>query len=92
MNKFYGILFNKKSGEVVNLFEGTPAQCKLLAMSGRMGLTKTRDFVIFDKDGVCQGYFEGKANDFPNICNDMVGKDASEFGFDFSEVLKLFEE
>lgn len=83
MTNSIGILFNRKSGKVVKMLEGSTSLLKLFAMNN---VSATRDYVIFDSEGICQGYFEGKKNDLPNICNDMIGKTAEEFGFDFNSI------
>jgi DNA-binding ferritin-like protein (Dps family) len=50
---------------------------KLYAMQG---VSATRDFIIFDEDGIVVAYFEGKgANTMPTICKDVVGKNVNEF-------------
>lgn len=78
MNTSVGILFNRKSGKVVKTLTGHASLLKLFAMNN---VSATRDYVVFNKDGICEGYFEGKKNDMPTICNDMVGKKAEDFGF-----------
>lgn len=78
MNTSVGILFNRKSGKIVKTLTGHTSLLKLFAMNN---VSATRDYVIFNSDGICEGYFEGKKNDMPTICNDMIGKKAEEFGF-----------
>lgn len=78
MNTSVGILFNRKTGKVVKTLTGHSSLLKLFAMNN---VSATRDYVIFNADGICEGYFEGKKNDMPTICNDMVGKEAEDFGF-----------
>lgn len=78
MNTSVGILFNRKSGKVVKTLTGHSSLLKLFAMNN---VFATRDYVVFNADGICEGYFEGKKNDMPTICNDMVGKKAEDFGF-----------
>lgn len=78
METSVGILFNRKSGKIVKTLTGHTSLLKLFAMNN---VSATRDYVIFNTDGVCEGYFEGKKNDMPTICNDMIGKKAEEFGF-----------
>ena len=78
MNTSVGILFNRKSGKVVKTLTGHSSLLKLCAMNN---VSATRDYVVFNADGICEGYFEGKKNDMPTICNDMIGKKAEEFGF-----------
>lgn len=88
MNRGYGILFNRKSGKVVKVIEGSCALLKLFAMQGNV--SATRDYLVLDHTGVCQGYFEGKKNDMPTICKDMVGMTYEKFGVDMSELEHLF--
>ena len=83
MNTSVGFLFNRKSGKVVKTLTGHVSLLKMFAMGN---VSATRDYVIFNADGICEGYFEGKKNDLPTICDDMVGKRAEEFGFS-SEVI-----
>jgi hypothetical protein len=78
MNTSVGILFNRKSGKVVKTLTGHSSLLKLFAMNN---VSATRDYVVFNADGICEGYFEGKKNDMPTICRDMVGKKAEDFGF-----------
>ena len=78
-----GILFNRKSGKTVKTLTGSASLLKLFAMNN---VSATRDYVVFNADGICEGYFEGKKNDLPNICHDMEGKRAEDFGFS-SEVI-----
>ena len=78
MNTSVGILFNRKSGKVVKTLTGHTSLLKLFAMNN---VSATRDYVIFNADGICEGYFEGKKNDMPTICHNMEGKKAEDFGF-----------
>ena len=78
MNTSVGILFNRKSGKVVKTLTGHSSLLKLFAMNN---VSATRDYVVLNADGICEGYFEGKKNDMPTICRDMVGKKAEDFGF-----------
>ena len=75
MNKSYGVLFNRKSGRIIKSLEGySSAILKLFGMNNR-NVTSTRDYVVFDSvTGIISFYCEGKKNDFPTICDDMVGK------------------
>lgn len=88
MNRGYGILFNRKSGKVVKVIEGSCALLKLFAMQGNV--SATRDYLVLDHTGVCQGYFEGKKNDMPTIRKDMVGMTYEKFNVDMSELEHLF--
>lgn len=78
METSVGILFNRKSGKVVKTLTGHSSLLKLFAMNN---VSASRDYVIFNADGICEGYFEGKKNDMPTICHDMEGKKAEDFGF-----------
>ena len=79
MNKSYGVLFNRKSGRIIKSLEGySSAILKLFGMNNR-NVTSTRDYVVFDSvTGIISFYCEGKKNDFPTICDDMVGKNIDE--------------
>ena len=79
MKKFYGILFNRKSGNVVKTLEGcSSAMLKLFGMNNR-NVSATRDFVVFDSEtGEIVFYCEGKKNDFPTIHRDMEGKNIND--------------
>ena len=80
MKKFYGVLFNRKTGKIVTSLEGcSSAMLKLFGMNNR-NVSATRDFVVFDSEtGEIVFYCEGKKNDFPNICRDMEGKNIDDF-------------
>ena len=78
METSVGILFNRKSGKVVKTLTGHSSLLKLFAMNN---VSASRDYVVFNADGICEGYFEGKKNDMPTICHDMEGKKAEDFGF-----------
>ena len=88
MTNGVGILFNRKSGKVVKVLTGSVGMLKFFAM-GR-NVSATRDYVVFDSDGICKGYFEGKKNDMPTICNDMVGKSYKEFNITDEQIKELF--
>ena len=79
MKKFYGVLFNRKTGNIVKSLEAYPsAMLKLFGMNNR-NVSATRDFVVFDSvTGEIVFYCEGKKNDFPNICRDMEGRNINE--------------
>lgn len=81
--KAIGLLFNRKSGQVVKAIEGSVALLKMFAMNN---VSASRDYIIVDEAGYCQGYFEGRKNDMPKICNDMVGKRAEDFGFSVDDL------
>ena len=78
-----GLLFNRKSGQVVKAIEGSVALLKMFAMNN---VSTSRDYIIIDEAGYCQGYFEGRKNDMPKICKDMVGKRAEDFGFSVDDL------
>ena len=75
--KHYGILFNRKKGTIVKTIEDKNG-CGLLMMAG-LNITKpSQDYVVFDTTGEIKAYYEGKKNDLPNICHDMVGRNIEE--------------
>lgn len=83
-NKHYGVLFNRKSGKIVKVLfdEHGSALLKMFAMSN---VSASRDYIVFNMDGVVVGYYEGKKGDMPTICHDMEGKRVEEFGFSVSD-------
>lgn len=87
MEKSLGILFNRKSGKVVKVIEGYSSLLKLFAMNN---VSASRDYVVLNHEGICEGYFEGKKNDLPTICNDMVGKSYKEFNISDEQLKELF--
>lgn len=74
----YGILFNRKSGKIVRTIEAfSEAMLKMYALNNT---SPSRDFLIFDgSTGIVSFYCEGKKGDFPNICDDMIGKHVDDF-------------
>ena len=78
MDKYYGILFNRKSGRIVKSLEGfSSAFLKLFALQGNV--SATRDYVVFNsRTGEIVFYCEGKKDDSPTICRDMEGKNIEE--------------
>ena len=70
IKKYYGIMFNKKSGQIVTTLEHDFSSA-MLTMYGLNNTTKTRDFVVFDSNGIIVKYLEG--GDFPTPCKDMEG-------------------
>ena len=78
MDKFYGVLFNRKSGKIVKSLEGfSSAFLKLFALQGNV--SATRDYVVFNsRTGEIVFYCEGKKDDSPTICRDMEGKNIEE--------------
>lgn len=88
MNTSVGFLFNRKTGKVVKTLTGHSSMLKLFAMNN---VSATRDYVVFNADGICEGYFEGKKNDMPTICNDMIGKEAEDFGFSKSVIADILK-
>lgn len=84
--KYYGILFTRKSGKVVKILEHDfgDAFLKMFAMNN---VSASRDYIVFSSDGIVTGYYEGKKNDLPNICTDMVGKRIEDFGFTMKDLI-----
>ena len=78
--RHYGILFNRKSGKAIKMIE-QPYGDDLLKMLA-LNITKSsQDFIVFSDDGIVTAYFEGKKNDIPTICEDIIGKSVEEFCF-----------
>ena len=78
MKNNYGILFNRKSGKVFKIMEGLMSSLmKMWALNGNV--SASRDFVVFDEDGIILAYYEGKKNDMPKIRKEMEGKNINEF-------------
>lgn len=90
MNTSVGFLFNRKSGKVIKTITGHESLLKLFALQGNV--SPSRDYVIFNNEGICKGYFEGKKNDMPTICHDMEGKKAEEFGFSTQVVIDILNQ
>ena len=88
MDKFYGVLFNRKSGKIVKTLEGvSSAMLKLFALQGNV--SSTRDYVVFNgATGEIVFYCEGKKNDSPTICKDMEGKNIDDLCAGLREALK----
>ena len=88
MDKFYGVLFNRKSGKIVKSLEGfSSAFLKLFALQGNV--SSTRDYVVFKSTtGEIVFYCEGKKNDSPTICRDMEGKNINELAEGLLDALK----
>ena len=78
MSKYCGILFNRNSGKIIKAIEGfSSAMLKLYALQNN--ISATRDYVVFSIDtGEITFYCEGKKDDFPNICEDMEGKNIDD--------------
>lgn len=78
MDKYYGVLFNRKSGRIVKSLEGfSSAFLKLFALQGNV--SATRDYVVFNsRTGKIVFYCEGKKDDSPTICRDMEDKNIEE--------------
>lgn len=75
--KNFGILFSRKSGKIVKSIEAfSSAMLKMYALNGNV--SATRDFVVFDETGKISFYCEGRKDDFPTICDDMIGKNIKE--------------
>ena len=90
MKTSVGFLFNRKSGKVIKTITGHESLLKLFALQGNV--SASRDYVIFNNEGICEGYFEGKKNDMPTICHDMEGKKAEEFGFSTQVVIDILNQ
>lgn len=88
MKKFYGVLFNRKSGKIVTTLEGvSSAMLKLFGMNNR-NVSATRDFVVFNSEtGEIVFYCEGKKNDFPTIHRDMEGNNIDDLCAGLREAL-----
>ena len=84
--KYYGILFSRKSGKVVIILEHDFSDA-LLKMFAITNVSPSRDYIVFNSDGIVTGYYEGKKNDLPNFCTDMVGKRVEEFGFSMKDLI-----
>jgi len=78
MDKFYGVLFQRKSGKIVKCIEGvSSALLKMYALQGNV--SATRDYVVFNgTTGEIVFYCEGKKGDSPTICRDMESKNIDE--------------
>ncbi len=73
MKNNYGILFNRKTGKQVKTLEGyVSSLMKMWALNGNV--SPSRDFVVFDEDGIISFYCEGQKNDMPKIHKNMEGK------------------
>lgn len=87
MKRHYGVLFTRNSGKIVKtlVHEYGDAFLRMFALQGNV--SKTRDYVVFDCDGNITFYAEGKENDMPTICEDMVGKHIDEIAEGLLEAL-----
>ena len=92
MDKFYGVLFNRKSGKIIKVISGfSSALLRLFGIQGNV--SATRDYVIFNNEtGEIVFYGEGKKNDMPTIYEDMVGKNIDELCAGLREALKEEEQ
>lgn len=79
--KYYSVLFNRKTGVPVKTFEENCGDAFLRMFALQGNVSATRDYIIFGDDGVLTFYAEGKKNDMPTICRDMEGKRVEDFGF-----------
>jgi len=88
MNKFYGVLFNRKSGKIVRTLNCVgSATLKIFALQGNV--SATRDYIIINgTTGEIIFYCEGRKNDMPKICKDMEGKNINELCAGLLEALK----
>ena len=84
--KHYAILFNRKSGRAIKVIE-QPYGDALLKIVASYITKSSQDCIIFNDNGIVTAYFEGKKNDIPSICQDMVGKSVEEFGFSVNDIL-----
>ena len=84
--KYYGILFTRKSGKVVKILEHDFGD-SFLKMYAMNNVSPSRDYIVFNSNGIVTGYYEGKKNDLPNICTDMNGKRIEEFGFSMKDLI-----
>lgn len=84
MNRHIGVLFNRKSGKIVKVLEDRngSAFLKMFAMGN---VSASRDYIVFNMDGIVVGYYEGKKGDLPTICRDMEGRKVEDFGFSVSD-------
>ena len=74
MIKHYGILFNNKSGKIINSLE-TECGYALMSFYALNNTTKTRDFVIFNENGIIVEYYEGRGNgECPKKWKEIEGK------------------
>lgn len=87
MSKYYGVLFNRKSGKIIKtLVAISSAMLKMFALQGNV--SATRDYVVFNAEtGEIKFYCEGKKDDFPTICRDMEGKNIDELCAGLREAL-----
>lgn len=78
MDKYYGVLFQRKSGKIVKCIEAlSSALLSMYALQGNV--SATRNYVVFNgTTGEIKFYCEGKKNDSPTICRDMEGKNIDE--------------
>lgn len=79
-----GVLFNRKSGKIVKVLEDRNGSA-LLKMFAMNNVSASRDYIVFNMDGVVVGYYEGKKGDMPTICRDMEGRKVEDFGFSVSD-------
>lgn len=87
MKMNYGVLFNRNSGKILKSMQGlSSAMMHLWALNGNV--SSTRDFVVFDEDGVIDFYCEGQKNDMPKIHKDMNGKNIEELCKGLLEAIK----
>ena len=73
MKMNYGVLFKRKSGEIVKVMNGYASALMMgWALTGQH-IKASEDFVVFDEDGIINFYCEGKKNDMPEVSKDMEG-------------------
>lgn len=87
MIKYYGVLFNRKTGKVIKTIEGvSKALLEMYALQN--GVSATRDYLVFNSEtGEITFYCEGRKNDFPKICKDMEGIHIEKICADWKQIL-----
>lgn len=78
MNKFYGVLFNRKNGKIVKTLSCvSSAMLKMYGLQGNV--SATRDYLVINgTTGEIIFYCEGRKNDMPKRCGGMEGKNINE--------------
>lgn len=73
LKKNYCVMFNRRTGKIDKTLSGLGnAMLRIWALQN---ITKSKDVIIFDEDGVVHFYFEG-TEDFPNVTK--YGEDTEE--------------
>ena len=87
MKMNYGVLFNRKTGKIFKVMSGyMSSMMRMWALNGNV--SSTRDFVIFDEDGVINFYCEGRKDDMPEVQKDVNGRNIEEFCKGLLEAVK----